>query len=717
MSLPHAIRRTPALDRWIAFNEDGTITVRTGKVEIGQGITTAIAIIAAEELDVPVERIGVQTADTEVTPNEFVTAGSMSVEHSGAAVRVAAATARRIILTLAAEVLDVPASSLIVAEGIIYSSDSNEQTDYWSLQGGHPFGVTMVDSPPLKNPATYQVVGRHHQRRDLIAKVQGNVAFLHDMSLPGMRHGRLVKPPSQAARLISAPDTLDEPGITVVKNGSFLGVVAEREEAAERAAAQLAQNTRWTSTELTPLPDEIPAYLRANVTRSLAVREGIPIDESPHPPSTVPEATRTLQASYYRPYQMHGAMGPSAAIAGYMNGMLTVYSHSQGVELLKLALADVLDLPADRVHVIHAEGSGCYGHNGADDVALDAALLAMACEPDPVRVQWSRSDEHGFEPYGPATLIDMQASLDESGRIVDWRHETFSFTHAGRPRPGPGTADGTQRPAHTNLQTAWWLEPNRTPSPREPAMLPEVGAHRNLEPLYALPRRHLVTHFVADGPLRTSSLRSLGAFANVFSIESFMDELAVLADQDPIDFRLAHLTDERAVEVLETARDQAPPAPGRPGTGRGIALARYKNQQTWCAVVVDLHVTERAEVRLDHVVIAADAGLVIDPDGLTNQLEGGFIQAASWTLKEEVRWDRDGIVTRDWSSYPILTFTEVPGMETHLLNRPLDPALGAGEASTGPTPAAIANGVFAATGIRARDLPLTPDRLRQAAAL
>ena len=386
--------------------------------------------------------------------------------------------------------------------------------------------------------------------------------------------------------------------------------------------------------------------------------------------------------------------------------MLTVYSHSQGVELLKLALADALELPVAAVHVIHAEGAGAYGHNGADDAAMDAALLAIAVAPWPVQVKWSRADEHGFEPYAPAALIDMQASLDGEGRVVDWCHETYSFSHNGRPRPNPG---------YTNLQPAWWRAKPIRPAPRQPAMIAEVGIHRNQEPIYRFPRKLLVKRFVADSPLRTSSVRSLGAFANVFAIESFMDELAHAAGKNSFEFRIEHLEDSRAREVLELLRRQAPALSSDDSAGRGIAMARYKNRQTYCAVMVDVHVEDGGRVRLDHAIIAADAGLVIDPDGLVNQLEGGFVQAASWALKEEVTWDQGGVTSRDWESYPILSFSEVPVIETVLVDRRHDKAMGAGEASTGPTPAAIANAIFDAVGVRARDIPFTPARLREAA--
>ena len=707
MSLPASIERTPRLDRWIRVEENGTIIVSTGKVEIGQGIKTALAMIAAEELDVSVQSIRVQTADTEITPNEFVTAGSMSVEDSGSAVRVASATARQILLELAAEELDVDVSSLTVADGFITSTESNEQTDYWTLHSGNLFDVDILKVPSLKDPHTYHTVGTKTTRTDLVAKIRGDVAFVQDMRLPHMWHGRLVKPPTANSTLLECPDVIDLPDVEIVRDGCFVGVVAKREELAVAAAERLASRVKWQGEPLAPAMLGIPAYLRTHVSKSLPVFNGMPLDESIPEHVRPADAAQTLDATYYRPYQMHASIGPSTARAQFVNGKLTVYSHSQGVELLKRALADVLDLPLDRVHVIHAEGAGCYGHNGADDVGLDAALLAIAIQPRPVMVKWTRADEHGFEPYTPAAVIDMQASLDEDGRIIDWCHDTFSFSHNGRPRPSSG---------HTNLQTAWWRENPITPVPRQPAMMAEVGIHRNLEPIYALPHKRLVKHFVSDSPFRTSSLRSLGAFANVFAIESFMDELAYAADTNPLEFRIAHLEDDRAREVLDLLYRQAPVLSPDDNAGRGIAMARYKNRQTYCAVMVDVHVDSDGQVRLDHAVISADPGLVIDPDGLVNQLEGGFIQAASWALKEQVTWDHEGVTSRDWESYPILTFSEVPTIETYLVDRPMDKAMGVGEASTGPTPAAIANAIFAAVGVRVRELPFTPERVKHAAA-
>jgi nicotinate dehydrogenase subunit B len=405
---------------------------------------------------------------------------------------------------------------------------------------------------------------------------------------------------------------------------------------------------------------------------------------------------------------MHASLGPSAAVAQRVDAKLTVWTHSQGVYPLRAALAQVLGTDEDDIRAIHVDGPGCYGHNGADDVALDAALLARAAPGRPVSLKWTRAGEHAWEPYGPATVIQMQGSLDASGDVVDWNHDVWGYTHLGRPHPGGPTS---------GLLAAWHLaEPFQQPEPR-PARWHQVGMHRNADPLYVLPRKRIVKHFLADSPLRTSALRGLGSYANVFAIESFMDELAHVAGADPVEFRLRHLADERARAVIEAAARRAGWQPGRrapgAGRGRGIAFAQYKNRQSYVAVVVDLSVNRTSgHIRLERAVVAADAGQIVNPDALSNQLEGAFTQAASWTLREQVAFDPHGITSVDWYSYPILRFRDAPTLETMLLNRPGRPYLGIGEGAQGPVPAAIANAVFDAAGIRLRRIPFTPDRVK-----
>ncbi|HEX7035877.1 MAG TPA: molybdopterin cofactor-binding domain-containing protein [Pseudomonadales bacterium] len=700
--LPAGLKRYPELDRWVRIDPADTVTVFTGKVEIGQGITTALALIASHELGVAPERIRVQTAHTGVTPNELITAGSMSVEQSGAALRQACAHARRHLLEAAAARLGVPASELAIDDGWISAPGLNERVSLWALQGGEPFRRRIEERIPERPPAPPPA---RQTRIDLPDKLLGRGVFLHDLHWPEMRHARVVRPPTFRHRLegFAGSEFIDRgletaptaaAGVRLIRDGSFIAVIGDDEYQVVRHAERVARACRWrlvSPLEGVPLGRDSQAFL---------LDGGTPVT-GPVPPLGFEP---TFSASYSRPHLMHAALAPSAAAACWQGGRLTVWSHSQGVELLKRTLADVLGLEADAVTVIHVQGAGAYGHNGADDAALDAALCALAEPGRPVLLKWTRTQEHRWEPYGPAMRVDLAAALDGAGRITGWSHEVWSYTHAGRPVPGE---------RGSNLAAAWLRAEPREAPPAVPRLEPEVGIHRNAWPIYALPAPRVVKRFVAPGPLRTSSLRSLGAHGNVFAIESFMDELALLAGRDPVTFRLEHLADPRARAVLEAAATLCGGVTGP----RGVALARYKNRQTYAAVVVEVEVDPTtAAVRVPKVWIAADAGRVVDPDGLINQLEGGAVQALSWTLKERVRFRSDDIESEDWVSYPVLRFDETPEVITRLLDRPEQPSLGAGEATAGPTAAALANAVFAACGVRVRDMPLDAERLREAAA-
>lgn len=745
-ALPASLRTNPSLDDWIRIETDGTVTICTGKVEIGQGIRTALAQIGAEELDVALERVRVTMADTggahhmadtggaphpwnqhdgvahqgwyaphpTGSPDEGTTAGSNSIQASGSAIRQAAADARHALLEMAAAEWNVPHAGLTVRDGTITHAASGRQTSYWELMGGRRFErpVTGVGVP--KPPAEYTIVGTPAPRLDLPGKVTGQPCFVQDIELPGMVHGRVVRPPSYGARLEGVHEgaVASMPGvIAVVRDGNFLGVIAEREEVAARAAEQLRERAVWQRAEPLPTQEEIYERLLHGPQQALLVEEGVPGDAAIPRVAAPADAAHTLRATYRRPYTMHASLGPSAAIALFDGDGLTVWAHSQGVYALRASLAAVLDLADEQVRAIHVEGPGCYGHNGADDVALDAALLANAVPGRPVLLQWTRGDEHAWEPYGPAMVMEMQASVDPSGTVIDWNHDVHSYTHIGRPRPPQGDS-----PPVSNLLAAWHLAASTPPPVPQPGRGYHGGIHRNADPLYSFARRRIVKHFVPDSPLRVSALRSLGAYGNVFAIESFMDELAHAAGIDPLAFRLRHLSDERARAVLSAAAERAGwqprTEPSRSGRGRGLAFAQYKNEKSYAAVVVDLHVDRQTgHIGLEHVVIAADAGQIINPDGLSNQLEGGVVQAASWTLKESVGFDADGITSVDWESYPILTFADAPTVETVLLETPGDPSLGAGEATHGPTAAAIANAVFDATGVRLRQVPFTRERV------
>ena len=715
MAANPSLLAAPALDDWLAFDVDGTVAVRSGKVDIGQRISTAVALLVADELDIDPGRVEMLRAETGLSPDEGFTSGSQSMAQTGNAVRLAAATARRHLLERAAAILEVDIATLEVDDGVIRSRAANRQTNWWALAAGRPFGIAIDPKAPLRPRGALRHVGRAARARGLEDIVRGRPHFLHDLQQPGMLHARLVRPPHYHARLAALDEAvlarLAEDGVEIVRDGSFLAVAAADEYMAVRAAARLAAAASWNSGDGLASGDIYEA-LHSNDRVSLPVIDGAPV-EAPAPPLDAPpaEAVATLEARYERPYQMHGSLGPSAALARFGDDRLTVTTHSQGIYVLRAALAEALGMALEAVHVAHAPGAGCYGHNGADDAAFDAAIVARALPGRPVMLKWTREEEHCWEPYGSCASMDLRASLDGQGRIAAWSHETCSDTYSMRPRPGPG------RMGAARLLSARFLAAPLDPPVMGPAMAPHMGIHRNLDPLYDLPGKRLVKHLVRDMPLRVSALRSLGAYANVFAIESFMDELAGAAGADPVSFRLSHLSDPRGRAVIEAAAARLDPAGADcpEGRGRGLGFAQYKNSAAYAAVVMEVSVGDAGNIRLERSVIAADAGEVVDRAGLAAQLEGGVLQAASWTLHEAVAFDRDGIASRDWDSYPILGFDNVPAFETVLIDPGRQPFLGAGEATAGPTAAAIANAVFAATGLRLRRIPFTPERVRAAA--
>ena len=695
--LPGSLRNEPLLDSWIRIDADGSITVFTGKVEFGQGIKTALIQVAAEELVVEPGAIRLVTADTSSTPDERYTAGSQSMQDSATAIRHAAAQVRAILLELGAKELGVPAAQLS-AENAKVSAPDGRQVSYAKLVSKDTLHVKAEARAPLRDPKNYRVVGTSMPRVDIPIKLTGTAIYVQDLRLPGMVHARVVRPPSYRARLrtVDIEPVQKMPGVLkIVRNGSFLAVLAEREYQAIVAMRALERAGEWDERPTLLDPARLYPQFQRLTSQERIIRDGRP----------VPRGSGLIESTYRRPYQLHGSIGPSCAVGLYQNEQLTVWTHSQGVYPLREAIAEMLRLPLERVRCIHMEGAGCYGHNAADDAGADAALVAVAFPGRPVRVQWMREHEHTWEPYGSAMISNARARL-EGGRIVDWEYEVWSCSHTTRPGPAG------------NLAPAWHLEkPFEQPIPK-PIPQPTGGGDRNAIPLYRIPNVRVVHHYVTDMPLRVSALRALGGYHNVFALESFMDELAKAAGVDPVEFRLSHLEDPRARDAIRMAADRFgwSAYKRRPGHGRGFGFARYKNLAGYAAVACDVAVEqETGLVRVLRAVAAADSGEAVNPDGIRNQIEGGVVQSISWTLYESVSFDTTRITSADWSTYPIIRFSNVPeSVEVHVISRPGQPFLGTGEAAQGPTAAAVANAVADATGMRIRELPLNRTRVRTA---
>jgi CO/xanthine dehydrogenase Mo-binding subunit len=695
-TLPVSLAANRRLSSWLRFSPEGQVMVSPGKVEIGQGIVTALAQIAADELDIDIGRVQMVRASTVASPNEGVTSGSLSVQQSGRAIRQACAEVRRIFLDAASDRLGVGIDALAIEDGTI-SGPGNVSTSYWELAEHVSLDRDATPGALPKGAARRTLAGSSIQRLDIPDKVFAQPRFIQDTALPGMLHGRVLRSGMSAAKLAS----LQEDGaravtglVAIVRDGNFAGVVSDTEDGAEAALKALGKGATWSSGEALPDEDGLAAFLKDQPSELTVV-------DTRTAPATG-EAVRTIRRQYTRPYIAHASIAPSCAMAQWTaEDRVHVWTHSQGIYLLRADLALVLRLPVENITVEHMEGAGCYGHNAADDVALDAVLLAKAAQRHPVRVQWSREDEMSHAPFGAAMVIEIESDLDAKDEIIGWRHSIWSNGHTAR--PGRST-----QPA---LLAATELE---NPFPRMISTNPPAanggGADRNSVPLYDFPSWRIECHRLTTMPIRTSALRTLGAQGNVFAIECFLDELAAERGEDPVDFRLRHLADERAKDVIRAAAKRANRKPGKQaGTGYGLGFARYKNTGAYCAVIAEVEGSEEISVR--RLTIAVDVGEAINPDGVINQIEGGAIQATSWALKERVRFDRQRITSTTWETYPILRFSEVPDVQVELIQRPDSEPVGAGEAAHGPVTAAIANAVFDALGVRVRNLPITRDSL------
>jgi nicotinate dehydrogenase subunit B len=689
------------VDTFLSIDAGGRVTVYTGKVDLGTGIRLALRQMAAEELDVALDSVTLVEGDTATTPDQGPTWGSVSIQIGGVQIRQAAATARRALVSAAAQKLGVAAENLEVQNGVVsVARGPAASVAYGDLIGGRDFRLKVDKAAPLKDPARYTLVGKSIPRHDLPAKCTGEFTYMQDVRVPGMLHARVVRPPAIGASLQS----VDESSVTgikglvkVVRVHNFLAVVAESEWAAVKAAQRL--KATWTA--WAELPEMASLY---DVVKKTPVNKDEVTLTRGDAPAAMAGAAKTLSAAYDFAIHTHGSIGPSCAVADYKDDGLTVWTASQATHWLRRDLAATFGLPVERIRCIYADGAGCYGRNGHEDAAADAVLLSRELRR-PVRVQWMRHDEHGWDPKGPPTLVELKAGLDAAGNILAWQSEFWIPKATITSQPPMIAATLAVLPRKDDLNPGNIFQNSAIP--------------------YSVPNVHAVCHRLESTIFRPSWIRTPGRMQNTYANEAFMDELAAVAQMDPIQFRLRYLSDARGVEVLKAAAAKAGwitrPSPKvvdatTPiATGRGVSYVKYENVRTYVAAVAEVEVNRKTgEIVAKRVVVAHDCGQMINPDGVTQQIEGNVIQTVSRTLKEELKWNRSRVTSVDWRGYPILKFPEVPEVEVVLLDRPKEAPWGAGEPAAAVVPSAISNAVFDAVGVRLRSVPYTPDKVRKA---
>jgi len=714
------------LDSWIAIGADGRITAFSGKEELGQGISTAQQQLVAEELSVPFERVTLIYCDTALTPDQAYTSGSQShpANFRDANLALAAATAREALVKMAAQRLGAPVGQLTLAAGVIsVKGDASKKVSYGELAGGKKLNLALDKNAKRKPVSEWTVLGKPVGRPDMAAMATGQFEFVHNIRLPGMLHGRVVRPPAVGATLVSVDEASVQglPGLVkVVVKKNFVGVVAEKPWQAMQAAEKLKVN--WTAGVGLPKQSEFYDSMLKQPSRDTLMVD------SKDTAQTLAGAAVTLKSTYLHPYQMHGSMGSSCAVADVQGDRATLYSPTQGVWYQKSTGAMILGLKPENVHVVFRRGSGCYGLNGADTVSYDAMILSQAVGK-PVRVQLSRKDEMAWENYGNAWRIEERAGLDGNGNIVAWEHEAWTPGLGNRPGPATpgnvvtgmllGFAPAGFSPAAAQAPRAYNNNSNGIPS----YLAGQVGSSSG--GTGTVKSEKVLVHNVVS-PFWTGPLRSPARLQNTFAHESFMDELAARAKADPVEFRLRHLRNERVIGVLtsaaKAAKWEARPSPkaGNRKTGvasgRGVACVAYEGDNGYTGIAVDVEVDQATgKVAVKRMWVAIDAGPISNPDGLRNQAEGGALQGMSRALGEEVIWDDQKVTSVDWRTYHSLPLGfEAPKIECVLINRPDEEATGAGETAITVIAAAIGNAIFDATGVRLRQIPLTAERVKAA---
>lgn len=707
---PVSLKASPLVANWVEFsdNDNEPIRIYTGKVELGQHILTALAQIAADALHVPLSRVRIITATTSISPDESVTSGSLSVQHSGMSIRAACRHARHLFVQAAATAHNTDPENVIIADDAFYIQGKRigSYARFAALVNlAVPIDMEIIGT--AKDAPNY--VGKPIADIALADKVNGRYRFIHDYRWPNMLFGGIVRPPSIGAKLQSisqAPAAALEGVVSVVIDGSMVGVIATHEHIAHKACQLLAKTACWEEQTCLPSVADLTDWMQQQPFHTVSQTQHA--SRKRHNDSV----SKTFSGNFFKPFLKHASIGPSCAAAYYCpdNG-LQVWSHTQGIYNLRTDLSIALNIDERTIEVHHAPGAGCYGHNGADDVAFDAAWLSTHVPGKHVLVQWTRADEFCWAPQSPPMAVEIHADTDHDGNIIDWRHTVWGPGHSMR--PGRATT--------STLLGSWYT---KAPQPAIPAINAPLtaggGSERNMLPCYDINCSAINAHRILHMPVRTSSLRSLGAFANVFAIESMLDDIAREHGVDPIEYRLRILSDPRGIDVINAVRSQSnwhhrqalKDNNGDVLKGFGVGYAHYKNKGAYCAVIAEVSIDH--EIRINSLYIAVDVGEIINPDGVCNQIEGGAVQACSWALLEEARFSDRAMTDTTWEDYPILRCNQTPNIHVELLNRPNHAAVGAGEGSVGPTAAAVANAICDASGARVRTLPLNFERISRA---
>lgn len=689
---PNSFDSAPKIENWFSFRENGTVRMVSGKVEIGQGINTAFMQIAAEELDINPERIELSAGDTRDCLDGGCTSGSQSMQTEGVSLRKAASAARMLMLEKAAELLQSDINNIEIKDGEFFLNGSSTKLSYWSLAKDVKLDKSVEKYMKPKTKEQKRLMGKSLKRIDLHDKILGKHKFIHDLEFDQMLHARVIRPPSASSRLIS----IDKEKINSLPNikklivdGSFVAVVSKNEEDAVQLVNKVNKQCHWTQVK-TAITDPIEYIRNTDAPMTLSLDKG-----------NIETAEGTnISTEASRNFLCHASIGPCCSIAHWGDKKLSVYTHSQAPFPMKRTLSAIFKKPEDDIDVQHYHGSGCYGHNGADDVVLDAVLIAKELIGHHVRVVWSREDELSSSPLAPGMVTKIDAKIGSKGEINSFDVLVKSPPHVKR----PAGKNGEYLLAAEHISS-----PITPPNPIDTPLNKGGAADRNSVPLYDIPNIRVRKQVVYDLPWRTSAMRGLGAFVNVYAIETLMDDIALSQGKDPLEFRLSNLKDERVIAVLEQVGEISNWGSNNPDTYKGIAFSRYKNIGAYCALVAEIKVDEEIELINSWAVI--DAGEIVNPDGIKNQIEGGIIQATSCTLIEEVNFDQEIILAKDWETYPILKFNQIPKIYVDIIDRPEEPFLGVGEAAHGPTAAAISNALMSALNIRIKELPITRDRI------